>query len=221
MAACWSVRSRSTSCASPGASQTRSSSCEESVMSDSRIHRETALAARQRRIRSCWSNMSASGTARSRRSWTSASSFDHGEVVGLVGRQRRRQVDAGEMHRRCRPADQRCHPPVRHPTRVRLASRRARAPASRPSTRTWHWWRSFDLAENLFLGRELVRPGSWGGWASCARARWRRPAREAIARLPAQFPDLDAPIETMSGGQRQAVAISKAAFWGRTPAAAR
>lgn len=33
--------------------------------------------------------------------------------------------------------------------------------------------------------------------------------------MPARFPDLGAPIDNMSGGQRQVVAISKAAFWGR------
>ena len=42
-----------------------------------------------------------------------------------------------------------------------------------------------------------------------------RPARAAIAQLPARFPNLSAPIDNMSGGQRQIVAISKAAFWGR------
>jgi ABC-type sugar transport system ATPase subunit len=74
---------------------------------------------------------------------------------------------------------------------------------------------SFDLAENLFLGRELVRSG-WLGRLGVLRKRdMEQFAREAIARLPSRFPDLEAPIETMSGGQRQAVAISKAAFWGR------
>ena len=42
----------------------------------------------------------------------------------------------------------------------------------------------------------------------------RREAQDAVARLPARFPDTRAAIETMSGGQRQAVAMAKAAFWG-------
>lgn len=75
---------------------------------------------------------------------------------------------------------------------------------------------SFDLAENVFLGRELVRPGILGRLGVLRKSEMERQAREAIARLPSKFPDLDAPIETMSGGQRQAVAISKAAYWGRT-----
>lgn len=75
---------------------------------------------------------------------------------------------------------------------------------------------SFDLAENLFLGRELVRPGPLRRLGILRKGDMERAAREAIAQVPARFPNLDAPIDTMSGGQRQAVAISKAAFWGRT-----
>jgi ABC-type sugar transport system ATPase subunit len=75
---------------------------------------------------------------------------------------------------------------------------------------------TFDLAENIFLGRELVRPGPLWRLGILRKGDMERAAREAISRLPARFPDLDAPIDTMSGGQRQAVAISKAAFWGRT-----
>ena len=73
----------------------------------------------------------------------------------------------------------------------------------------------FDLTANLFLGRELVRTG-WLGRLGLLRKRdMEIEARSAIAQLPARFPDLDAPVDTMSGGQRQIVAISKAAFWGR------
>lgn len=73
----------------------------------------------------------------------------------------------------------------------------------------------FDLAGNLFLGRELVRPGLLGRLGFIQKGAMRSMARSAVATLPAKFPDLDAPIETMSGGQRQIVAIVKAAFWGR------
>jgi simple sugar transport system ATP-binding protein len=73
----------------------------------------------------------------------------------------------------------------------------------------------FDLTANLFLGRELVRPGVLGRLGFLRKREMEREARTAIAQLPAKFPDLDAPIDNMSGGQRQIVAISKAAFWGR------
>lgn len=73
----------------------------------------------------------------------------------------------------------------------------------------------FDLTANLFLGRELVRSGWRSRLGLLRKKEMEVAAREAVAQLPARFPDLDAPIDTMSGGQRQVVAISKAAFWGR------
>jgi ABC-type sugar transport system ATPase subunit len=73
----------------------------------------------------------------------------------------------------------------------------------------------FDLTANLFLGRELVRPGWLEPFGFLRKREMVIAAREAVAQLPARFPDLDAPIDNMSGGQRQVVAISKAAFWGR------
>ncbi len=73
----------------------------------------------------------------------------------------------------------------------------------------------FDLTANLFLGRELVRAGLLGRLGLLRKREMEVAARAAVARLPARFPDLDAPIDNMSGGQRQIVAISKAAFWGR------
>jgi ABC-type sugar transport system ATPase subunit len=73
----------------------------------------------------------------------------------------------------------------------------------------------FDLTANLFLGRELVRTGRLAPLGILRKREMQIEARDAIARLPARFPDLDAPIDNMSGGQRQIVAISKAAFWGR------
>jgi ABC-type sugar transport system ATPase subunit len=73
----------------------------------------------------------------------------------------------------------------------------------------------FDLTANLFLGRELVRPGPLSRFGFLRKKEMEVAARDAVAQLPARFPDLDAPIDNMSGGQRQVVAISKAAFWGR------
>jgi ABC-type sugar transport system ATPase subunit len=73
----------------------------------------------------------------------------------------------------------------------------------------------FDLTDNLFLGRELVRGGVLQRLGFLRKREMSAAARQAISQIPARFPDLDAPIDTMSGGQRQVVAISKAAFWGR------
>ena len=72
----------------------------------------------------------------------------------------------------------------------------------------------FDTAANFFLGRELVHHGWRGLFGIVDRGTMRRKAEAAVAQLPARFLNPRAAIETMSGGQRQTVAIAKAAFWG-------
>lgn len=73
---------------------------------------------------------------------------------------------------------------------------------------------TFDLTDNFFLGREVTHSG-WRGLLGILNQRFMaQRAKSAISQLPARFPDLDAPIVTMSGGQRQIVAMAKAAFWG-------
>lgn len=72
----------------------------------------------------------------------------------------------------------------------------------------------FDITENLFLGRELVYDDWRGALGFLDRKRMRSRAHEAVSRLAARFPDMDAKIRTMSGGQRQVVAMTRGAFWG-------
>jgi simple sugar transport system ATP-binding protein len=71
-----------------------------------------------------------------------------------------------------------------------------------------------DVVNNLFLGRELY----YGGPLAFARVlntrAMRRRAAEQIATLGINIPKITGvPIERMSGGQRQSVAIARAAFW--------
>lgn len=72
----------------------------------------------------------------------------------------------------------------------------------------------FDVATNFYLGRERMRSGWLGRLKFLDRAAMRDEAWKALARLPTSFPNAQARIETMSGGQRQAVAIARSAFWG-------
>jgi simple sugar transport system ATP-binding protein len=72
----------------------------------------------------------------------------------------------------------------------------------------------FDIATNFYLGRERKLPGLLGRLGFLDRPSMRRDAWQALSRLPTHFPNAQASIETMSGGQRQAVAIARAAFWG-------
>jgi ABC-type sugar transport system ATPase subunit len=58
--------------------------------------------------------------------------------------------------------------------------------------------------KNVFLGAELTRFGLLD------KARMRREAAGYLARLGVSLTDMDAAVENLSGGQRQAVAISRA-----------
>ncbi|HWL45486.1 MAG TPA: ATP-binding cassette domain-containing protein [Ilumatobacter sp.] len=69
-----------------------------------------------------------------------------------------------------------------------------------------------NVAENLFLGRELVR--SFGPVKVLRRADMRRDAIAALADLKIQVPDVRREARTLSGGQRQGVAIARAVHQG-------
>ncbi len=63
-----------------------------------------------------------------------------------------------------------------------------------------------DVAANIFLGRELTR---FGGLV-VDRPRMLRDARTIIRRLQVSLPDVRTPVKSLSGGQRQAVAVARA-----------
>jgi simple sugar transport system ATP-binding protein len=70
-----------------------------------------------------------------------------------------------------------------------------------------------DPASNLFLGREVARSGLLGRLGFLDKAGMRRRADEAFERLSVAIQDTTAPVATMSGGQRQGVAVSRAVMW--------
>jgi simple sugar transport system ATP-binding protein len=70
-----------------------------------------------------------------------------------------------------------------------------------------------DPASNLFLGRELMRPGLLGRLGFLDKRAMRRESNEAFERLSVAIQDVDAPVATMSGGQRQGIAVSRAVLW--------
>jgi simple sugar transport system ATP-binding protein len=66
---------------------------------------------------------------------------------------------------------------------------------------------------NLFLGRELLRDGILGRLGFLDKAAMRVQAEAAFAGLEIAIPSLEAPVASMSGGQRQGVAVSRAVTW--------
>lgn len=64
-----------------------------------------------------------------------------------------------------------------------------------------------SIAENVFMGAEPTRFGL------LRRRRMHRMARDYLARLVPVPPDPARPVAELSGGQRQAVAISRALHW--------
>ncbi|MFC3576909.1 ATP-binding cassette domain-containing protein [Streptomyces yaanensis] len=68
-----------------------------------------------------------------------------------------------------------------------------------------------DVAENLFLGRERRFPGTLGRlFRLMDKGSMRREARRQLDGLGIRVPDVRAPVASLSAGQRQTVAISRA-----------
>ncbi|MBP2457280.1 D-xylose transport system ATP-binding protein [Clavibacter michiganensis] len=66
--------------------------------------------------------------------------------------------------------------------------------------------------QNFFLGRELVK--GIPGLRFLDRARMRKTAQELLGDLAVNVPPVTSRVRRLSGGQRQAVAIARAAGWG-------
>ena len=73
-----------------------------------------------------------------------------------------------------------------------------------------------DIADNMFLARELRRPGALGRvFRLLDHAEMRRQAQQKIGALGIRtVQDIGQIVETMSGGQRQAIAIARAVGFG-------
>ena len=71
------------------------------------------------------------------------------------------------------------------------------------------------VAENLFIGRELKRSGPLGLVGSLDRRAMNRHAREQLDRLRIRIDSVSDRADSLSGGQRQAIAVARAVAWGR------
>jgi simple sugar transport system ATP-binding protein len=70
-----------------------------------------------------------------------------------------------------------------------------------------------DPAANVFLGREVLRGGLLGRLGMLDKPQMRTQADEAFARLGVGLQDTRSQVGTMSGGQRQGIAVARAVLW--------
>ena len=75
---------------------------------------------------------------------------------------------------------------------------------------------ALSIADNMFLGREWLKPGILGKvFRKMDRARMEKFARDKLSELGLMtIQDITQPVETLSGGQRQGVAVARAAAFG-------
>jgi fructose transport system ATP-binding protein len=75
---------------------------------------------------------------------------------------------------------------------------------------------ALDIASNLYLGRELRRPGLLGSVLRLLdKPRMRQEAARYMSELKIGISSPTQTVETLSGGQRQGVAVARAAAWAR------
>ena len=72
---------------------------------------------------------------------------------------------------------------------------------------------NLDVGANIFLGREVKNSHFGGLVKTLDDRRMLDESKSALAALEIHFPTLTKPIESLSGGQRQAVAIARAVYW--------
>jgi ABC-type sugar transport system ATPase subunit len=70
-----------------------------------------------------------------------------------------------------------------------------------------------SIAANVFMGSELTRPLLLRFLRVLDKAAMTREAQRFLARLSVRIDDIAAPVERLSGGQRQAVAIARVLRW--------
>lgn len=75
---------------------------------------------------------------------------------------------------------------------------------------------ALSIADNIFMGRELRKPGFRGKWLrQLDRAAMEKFARDKLTELGLMtIQNINQSVETLSGGQRQGVAVARAAAFG-------
>lgn len=74
---------------------------------------------------------------------------------------------------------------------------------------------NLSVAENMFAGAELRRPQWLGSFGFVRKREMFEEARRTLDRLEVRVPNLKTPVGLLSGGQRQAIAVSKGVAFAR------
>jgi fructose transport system ATP-binding protein len=76
---------------------------------------------------------------------------------------------------------------------------------------------ALSIADNMFLGREIRAAGVWGRYFRATdRAKMQKFARDKLNEIGLMtIQNINQPVETLSGGQRQGVAVARAAAFAR------
>jgi simple sugar transport system ATP-binding protein len=69
--------------------------------------------------------------------------------------------------------------------------------------------------QNMFLGREIMRPGIMGRLGFMDKTQMLAGSKKAFDELGATVRNFSGTVGAMSGGQKQAVAVARAAAWGK------
>lgn len=72
---------------------------------------------------------------------------------------------------------------------------------------------NLDVSSNVFLGRELERKVMGGLFNPLDNKKMTAETERALNDLDVRLPQVDKPVEMLSGGQRQAVAIARGIYW--------
>ena len=70
-----------------------------------------------------------------------------------------------------------------------------------------------DAVANIFLGREHKRDGMLGRMGFLDKAKMRQETESQLRDLRVRLTSLERPLSTLSGGQRQGVAVARAVMW--------
>lgn len=74
---------------------------------------------------------------------------------------------------------------------------------------------ALDVASNLFLGREILMPSILGKFRFVNQRAMRKQAEEHLKSLRVNISSARQSVDTLSGGQRQSVAVARTVLWGK------